>query len=33
VVDYEDTFAKIDRCRAHYREVGFGADFVDQFIR
>lgn len=33
LVDYEDTFTKIDRCRTHYANVGLGADFVDQFIR
>lgn len=30
---YEDVFTKIDMCRAHYEEVGLGADYVDQFIR
>lgn len=29
----EDVFTKIDMCRAHYIEVGLGADYVDQFIR
>ncbi|RMZ75569.1 hypothetical protein DV737_g5241, partial [Chaetothyriales sp. CBS 132003] len=29
----EDVFSKIDLARAHYEEVGLGADFVDQFIR
>jgi quercetin dioxygenase-like cupin family protein len=32
-VGYEDTFTKIDLCRAHYADVGLGADYVDQFIR
>lgn len=32
-VGYEDVFTKIDRCRAHYRAVGLGAGYVDQFIR
>jgi quercetin dioxygenase-like cupin family protein len=30
---YEDVFTKIEMCRAHYKEVGLGAEFVDQFIR
>ncbi|WPB58917.1 2,4'-dihydroxyacetophenone dioxygenase family protein [Xylophilus sp. GOD-11R] len=30
---YEDVFSKIEMCRAHYREVGLGADYVDRFIR
>ncbi|RKN37791.1 2,4'-dihydroxyacetophenone dioxygenase family protein [Streptomyces hoynatensis] len=30
---YEDTFTKIDLCRAHYESVGLGRDYVDQFIR
>ncbi|WP_282607490.1 2,4'-dihydroxyacetophenone dioxygenase family protein [Pelagibius sp. Alg239-R121] len=30
---YEDVFTKIDMCRAHYEEVGLGADYVQQFIR
>ncbi|WP_318248256.1 2,4'-dihydroxyacetophenone dioxygenase family protein [Xinfangfangia pollutisoli] len=30
---YEDVFTKIDMCRAHYAQVGLGADYVDQFIR
>ena len=30
---YEDVFTKIERCRAHYQQVGLGADHVDQFIR
>ena len=32
-VGYEDVFTKITMCRAHYRDVGLGADYVDQFIR
>ncbi|MCX8281096.1 2,4'-dihydroxyacetophenone dioxygenase family protein [Phyllobacterium sp. 0TCS1.6C] len=32
-IGYEDVFTKIDMCRAHYEEVGLGADYVDQFIR
>ncbi|AYY15354.1 cupin domain-containing protein [Actinobacteria bacterium YIM 96077] len=32
-IGYEDTFTKIDRCRAHYASVGLGSDYVDQFIR
>ncbi|HVX47156.1 MAG TPA: 2,4'-dihydroxyacetophenone dioxygenase family protein [Mycobacteriales bacterium] len=30
---YEDTFTKIEKCRAHYESNGLGADYVDQFIR
>lgn len=33
VTGYEDVFTKIDLCRKHYREVGLGEDFVNQFIR
>jgi hypothetical protein len=32
-VGYEDVFNKIDMCRKHYRDVGLGEDYVDQFIR
>lgn len=30
---YEDVFTKIDMCRAHFGNVGLGADLVQQFIR
>lgn len=30
---YEDVFTKIDMCRKHYKEVGLGEDYVNQFIR
>jgi 2,4'-dihydroxyacetophenone dioxygenase len=30
---YEDVFTKIAMCRAHYRDAGLGADYVDAFIR
>ncbi|MFE0417905.1 2,4'-dihydroxyacetophenone dioxygenase family protein [Streptomyces tendae] len=30
---YEDTFTKIDMCRAHYEKVGLGAGYVDRLIR
>ena len=30
---YEDVFTKIDLCRAHYRDNGLGASYVDAFIR
>lgn len=30
---YEDTFSKIEKCRAHYASNGLGADYVDRFIR
>jgi hypothetical protein len=32
-VGYDDVFTRIERCRAHYAEIGLGADYVDQFIR
>jgi hypothetical protein len=32
-VGYEDVHSKIDMCRAHYENVGLGAQWVDQFIR
>ncbi|MFT5525866.1 MAG: 2,4'-dihydroxyacetophenone dioxygenase [Pirellulaceae bacterium] len=32
-VGHDDVHTKIDLCRAHYTEVGLGADFVEQFIR
>lgn len=32
-VGYEDVHTKIAMCRDHYRRVGLGADYVDQFIR
>ena len=32
-VGYEDVFTKLEMCRKYYREVGLGADFVDQFVR
>jgi 2,4'-dihydroxyacetophenone dioxygenase len=30
---YEDVFTKIAMCRAHYRDVGLGTDYVDRFVR
>lgn len=30
---YEDVFTKIEMCRAHYKAVGLGEDFVDRYIR
>src|SRR5262245_14218589 len=30
---YEDVHSKIALCRAHYRQVGLGEDYVEQFIR
>jgi len=30
---YEDVFAKIEMCRAHYAAVGLGAEYVDALIR
>ena len=32
-VGYEDVHTKIAMCRAHYREAGLGADYVDRFVR
>jgi 2,4'-dihydroxyacetophenone dioxygenase len=32
-IGVEDVFSKIANARAHYEQVGLGADFVDQFIR
>jgi hypothetical protein len=32
-VGYEDVFTKINMCRAHYEEIGLGAQFIDQFVR
>jgi quercetin dioxygenase-like cupin family protein len=33
VLGYEDVFTKIDLCRRHFKSVGLGENFVDQFIR
>jgi hypothetical protein len=30
---FEDVFTKIDMCRRHYREIGLGEAYVDQFVR
>ena len=30
---YEEVFAKIDMCRAHFENAGLGTDFVQQIIR
>ena len=32
-IGYEDVFTKIEMCRSHYRDIGLGTDYVDQFIR
>ena len=32
-VGYEDVHTKIAMCRAHYRDVGLGAHYVDGFVR
>jgi 2,4'-dihydroxyacetophenone dioxygenase len=29
----EDNFQLIQACREHYEAIGFGADFVNQFLR
>ena len=28
-----DVFTKIEMCRAHYRDLGLGVDYVDRFVR
>ena len=33
VTHAEDVFDKLEMARAHYAEVGLGADYVDQFVR
>lgn len=33
VMGYEDVFTKIDLCRRHFKAVGLGDTFVEQFIR
>ena len=33
LLGYEDVFTKIEMCRKHFSKVGFGEDYVDQFIR
>ena len=33
VQGYDDVFTKIDLCKKHFKAVGLGEDFVDQFIR
>jgi 2,4'-dihydroxyacetophenone dioxygenase len=33
VIAYEDVHTKIEMCRAHYEQVGLGADYVRQFVR
>lgn len=30
---YDDVFTRIAKCRAHYADIGLGADTVDAFIR
>jgi len=30
---FDDVFTRIDKCRAHYAQVGLGEGYVDQFIR
>jgi 2,4'-dihydroxyacetophenone dioxygenase len=32
-IGYEDVWTKIEMCREHYARVGWGADWVEQFIR
>ncbi|MEI6574456.1 MAG: 2,4'-dihydroxyacetophenone dioxygenase family protein [Alphaproteobacteria bacterium] len=33
VQGYEDVFTKIDMCRKHFAQIGFGESYVEQFIR
>ena len=33
VLGFDDVFTKLEKARAHYKHVGLGADYVDQFIR
>jgi quercetin dioxygenase-like cupin family protein len=33
VQGYEDVFTKIEMCRRHFEEIGFGSDYVERFIR
>ncbi len=33
VQGFDDVFTKIDLCKKHFKAVGLGEDFVDQFIR
>ena len=33
ITGYEDVFTKLDLCRQHYREVGLGEDYIQQFVR
>ena len=33
MIGYEDVWTKIGMCRAHYADVGLGADYTDQFVR
>lgn len=30
---YEDVFAKIEMCRAHFEEIGLGGEYVGRFVR
>ena len=33
LLGYEDVFTKIDLCRKHFKNIGLGENYVDQFIR
>ena len=33
VQGYEDMFSKIDLCKTHFKAVGLGEDFMNQFVR
>lgn len=33
VTGYDDVFTRIEKCKKHYEAIGFGPDFVNQFIR
>ena len=32
-IGFDDVFTRIDLARAHYEEVGLGADYVRNFVR
>jgi len=32
-IGFDDVFTRIDLARAHYEEVGLGADYVKKFVR
>ncbi|KAM0721939.1 hypothetical protein Q7P37_002864 [Cladosporium fusiforme] len=32
-IDVEDVYSKLEKAKAHYKAIGLGEDFVNQFIR